>query len=438
MTIITSAEIHDVRFDLPEGVGTDAMHTDPQYGYAVTRFRTERKLSGTGITYTLGGGTNLICEAIRLLVDPLLGRDIEELMAQFGDVQRSIAEHTQLRWLGPHKGVTHAALSSITNACFDLWAKHRGVPLWQLLLDLSSDELVRLIDLSYLEDVLSRDEAIDILESHRASRPDREGVLGEGYPGYDTSAGWFQFSDEQICENARRAVDAGFTAVKLKVGAADLSHDILRTSLVREAVGDDMMIMLDANQAWSLPKALDACRELAKIDPFFIEEPTQPDDVVAHRELAEAIAPIPIAVGEAVANRIIWKNFLQAGAVGIVQADCTRLAGVSEYLAVTLLATKYPVRVVPHVGDMGQIHQHLVLFNHIALGHEKLYLEHIPHLQEYFVDPARVVDGRYQTPQRPGASTDLKLANFQPVSRLEARDNGLPSSKKSLSSVGLR
>jgi len=415
MATITSAQIYDARYDLPDGAGTDAVHTDPQYGYAVTLLKTDGSLTGTGITYTLGGGTNLICEAIRLLIKPLLGREIEELMADFGQWQRSLAEHHQLRWLGPHKGVTHAALSSITNACFDLWAKSRDVPLWKLLLDLSTEQLVNLIDLSYLEDALTRDEAIRILDSRRPTRGEREGVLAEGYPGYDTSVGWMGFSDEKICENAKRAIDEGFTAMKLKVGASNPADDVRRVERVRATVGDQALIMLDANQAWSLPKALDVLTELVKTNPFFVEEPTQPDDVQAHRKLTEAIAPIPIAVGEAVANRVIWKNYLEAGAVGIVQADCTRLAGVSEYLAVTLMATNYPVRVVPHVGDMGQIHQHLVLFNHVALGHEKLFLEHIPHLREHFVEPAHIQDGCYQAPQQPGASTDLHLRGMKPM-----------------------
>ncbi len=330
-------------------------------------------------------------------------------MAEFGKVQRQIAEHPKIRWLGPHKGVIHSALASITGACFDLWAKSRGLPLWRLLLDLSPEALVNLIDLSYYEDVLTREEAVRLLEEHLPGRPQREGVLKTGYPGYDTSVGWFQYSDEKIKENARRAVDAGFTAMKLKVGAADSARDIRRANLVREVVGADVRIMLDANQAWSLPAALRVSLELCGMDPFWIEEPTQPDDISAHQTLARALAPVPIAVGEAVANRILWKNFLQAGAVGIVQADCTRLAGVSEYLAVVLLAKKFPVRVVPHVGDMGQIHQHLVLFNHIALDHEKVFLEYIPHLREYFAEPARVEGGVYHTPERPGCSTELKL-----------------------------
>jgi L-fuconate dehydratase len=385
------------------------VHTDPQYGYAVTLVHGDDGQVGTGITYTLGGGTNLVCEAIELLAQPIVGKDIEELMSRFGAVQRQIAEHPQIRWLGPHKGITHAALSSITNACFDLWAKHRGLPLWKLLLDLDSESLVNLIDLSYYEDVLSHPEAVALLERHRPSRHQREAVLEDGYPGYDTSVGWYQYSNEKIRDNAMRAVDAGFTAIKLKVGGPDLEHDVSRTHLIRDTVGKDVRIMLDANQAWPLPQAVEACSRLRTMNPYWIEEPTQPDDVLAHQTIARVIAPVPVAVGEAVPNRIIWKNFLQAGAVGIVQADCTRLAGVSEFLAVILLAKKFPVRIVPHVGDMGQIHQHLVLFNHIALDHERLFLEYIPHLREYFVQPATVADGHYRTPREPGCSTDLHL-----------------------------
>ncbi len=415
MTTITRADIYDLRFDLPAGAGSDAVHTNPQYGYAVVVLGTDTPLCGTGLTYTLGGGTNVVCEAIPLLVSAVLGQDVEELMADFGRVQREMAEHPQLRWLGPHKGVIHGALAAITNGCFDLWARHRQVPLWKLLLDLSPDEVVRLVDWSYLEDVLTVEEATRIVAAQLADRGKREEVLEKGYPGYDTSVGWFGYSDEKIRANAIRAVEEGFTAVKLKVGARDSSADIRRTRLVREAVGSEVKIMLDANQAWSLPKALRVGRELAAIDPYWIEEPTQPDDVRAHRILAEALAPIPIAVGEAVANRVLWKNFLESGGVQIVQADCTRLAGISEFLAVATLATKYPVQLVPHVGDMGQIHQHLVLFCHIGLGHERLFLEAINHLQQYFVEPAIVADGVYQTPQSPGASTELKLAGHSPV-----------------------
>ncbi|MDP6859221.1 MAG: enolase C-terminal domain-like protein [Verrucomicrobiales bacterium] len=407
-TVIKDVRAEDCRFDLLDGAGSDAVHKDPQYGYGVTRLITEDpQCSGTGIAYTLGGGTDLVSSAIKLLSESLIGKEIEELMSDFGAFQRSIAEHHQIRWLGPHKGVIHLALASITNACFDLWAKSRGVPLWKLLLDLEPDEVIRLIDFSYLDEVLPADEALSILKERLPTRKDREGLLNEGYPGYDTSVGWFAYSDERIMENARKAMDQGFTAMKLKVGSPEPERDIRRASLVREAVGDSAKIMVDANQAWSLPRALEVCEQLQRMDPYWVEEPTQPDDILAHRQIAQAISPVPVAVGEAVSNRVIWKNFLEAEAVGVVQADCTRLAGISEYLAVSILCTKYPVKVIPHVGDMGQIHHHLVFFNHIALGHEKYFLEYIPHLRDYFRFPAIVRDGAYQAPQEPGSSTDL-------------------------------
>lgn len=407
-TVIKEIRAEDRRFDLLDGAGSDAVHKDPQYGYGVTRLiSSDSQCSGTGIAYTLGGGTDLVSSAIRLLSEPLIGKEIEELMSEFGAFQRSIAEHHQIRWLGPHKGVIHLALASITNACFDLWAKSRGVPLWKLLLDLKPKEVIGLIDFSYLEEILTADEALAILKEKLPTRKDREGLLNEGYPGYDTSVGWFAYSDERIMENARKTMDKGFTAMKLKVGSPEPERDIRRATLVREAVGDSARIMVDANQAWSLPKALKVCEQLKEMDPYWIEEPTQPDDILAHQKIAKAINPVPVAVGEAVSNRVIWKNFLEAEAVGVVQADCTRLAGISEYLAVSILSTKYPVKVIPHVGDMGQIHHHLVFFNHIALGHEKYFLEYIPHLREHFRFPAVVTDGAYQVPQEPGCSTDL-------------------------------
>ena len=407
-TVIEDIRAEDRRFDLLDGAGSDAVHKDPQYGYGVTRLiSSDSQCSGTGIAYTLGGGTDLVSSAIRLLSEPLIGKEIEELMSEFGAFQRSIAEHHQIRWLGPHKGVIHLALASITNACFDLWAKSRGVPLWKLLLDLKPKEVIGLIDFSYLEEILTADEALAILKEKLPTRKDREGLLNEGYPGYDTSVGWFAYSDERIMENARKTMDKGFTAMKLKVGSPEPERDIRRATLVREAVGDSARIMVDANQAWSLPKALKVCEQLKEMDPYWIEEPTQPDDILAHQKIAKAINPVPVAVGEAVSNRVIWKNFLEAEAVGVVQADCTRLAGISEYLAVSILSTKYPVKVIPHVGDMGQIHHHLVFFNHIALGHEKYFLEYIPHLREHFRFPAVVTNGAYQVPQEPGCSTDL-------------------------------
>jgi L-fuconate dehydratase len=405
---IISLEARDLRFPLHSGAGSDAVHSGSEYAFATTLLASGRGLYGTGIVLTLGEGNQLVCEAIELLGKSLIGRKIEELMADFGAVTQRLAQHPQLRWLGPQKGVVHLALASLTNACFDLWAKTRGVPLWRLLLDLSPREVVRLLDLSYLEEVLSHEEAIVLLQQQAPGRGGREEILRRGYLGYDTSVGWFQYEDSQVKELAREAMSRGFHAFKLKVGSRDEQRDLRRASMLRELVGPDALIMLDANQQWTYPTALKMCQALRNISPYFIEEPTHPDDIHTHRTLAEAIAPVPIALGEHVPNRIVFKNFMLAGAVRFVQVDCTRVAGISEFLTVSLMARKFGLPVVPHVGDMGQIHQHLVLFNHIAMGHEALFLECIPHLQQYFVAPARVENGVYLTPQTPGCSSDLK------------------------------
>jgi L-fuconate dehydratase len=405
---ITSLETRDVRFPLEQGAGSDAVHSGAEYAFATTLLASDQKLFGTGIVLTLGLGNQLVCDAIKWLGKELIGQEIEELMAEFGAVSQNLAQHPQLRWLGPQKGVVHLALASLTNACFDLWAKSRGVPLWRLLLDLDATQIAGLLDLSYLEDVLTRHEAETILRNQVSSRREREGILHSGYPGYDTSVGWFQYEDSQVKDLARHAMEKGFHAFKLKVGSRDGQRDLRRAFMLRELTGANALIMLDANQQWSLPRALEMCEKLRDMSPYFVEEPTHPDDIRAHRTLAEAIYPIPLALGEHVPNRIMFKNFMQAEAVQIVQVDCTRVAGISEFLTVSLLARKFGLRVVPHVGDMGQIHQHLVLFNHIAMGHEALFLECIPHLQPHFVNPARVENGIYVTPHAPGSSSDLK------------------------------
>ncbi|MCU1304716.1 MAG: Mandelate racemase/muconate lactonizing protein [Candidatus Sulfotelmatobacter sp.] len=401
-------ETRDVRFPLEAGAGSDAVHSGAEYAFATTLLGCNGKVFGTGIVLTLGLGNQLVCQAIEWLGKELIGREIDGLMADFGTVAQKLAQHPQLRWLGPQKGVVHLALASLTNACFDLWAKSRGVPLWRLLLDLDAKQIVDLLDLSYFEDVLTRDEAEEILRKHAPSRKDREDILQRGYPGYDTSVGWFQYDDSQVNELARQAMDKGFNAFKLKVGSHKGERDVRRAFMLRELAGADALIMLDANQQWTLPRALEMCGKLRGMSPYFVEEPTHPDDIRAHRTIAEAIKPIPIALGEHVPNRIMFKNFMQAEAVQVVQVDCTRVAGISEFLTVSLLARKFGLRVVPHVGDMGQIHQHLVLFNHIAMGHEAVFLECIPHLQPHFVNPARIENGVYVTPQAPGSSSDLK------------------------------
>jgi L-fuconate dehydratase len=407
-SVIQRIEARDVRFPLPCAAGTDAVHSGSEYAYAVTLLRDAGGRQGCGLALTLGAGNNLVCDAIQLLAEPLKGLEIEELMAGFGAMFHKLAEHPQLRWLGPHKGVVHLALASITNACFDLWAKARGVPLWRLLLDLSPEQIVALVDVSYLEEVLTPVEALSLFKEEFPTRSRRESVLREGYPGYDTSVGWFQYEDAKVRDGALRALEQGFRAFKLKVGSADGERDVRRAFLLRDALGPEVRIMLDVNQQWTLPRALGMCRALLPMSPYWIEEPTHPDDVSAHKTIADAVSPVPVALGEHVPNRVVFKNFMQAGAVQLVQVDCTRVGGVSEFLAVSMLARKFGLPVVPHVGDMGQIHQHLVMFNHIALGHEQLFLEYIPHLKDQFVHPAVVNDGVYRCPQEPGCSCDLK------------------------------
>ncbi len=406
--MIQNVSTRDARYPIGHGHGSDAIHRDPIYSYAVTLLQDDRGRTGTGLAFTLGEGNQLVCEAAKFYARRLAGKSIEEIMADFGAWQRSLADEQQFRWLGPHKGLVHLALASVTNACWDLWAKTRGVPLWKLLLDLTPEQVVATLDLSYLEDELAAAQALEILRRHQPTRSSRESVLHAGYPGYDTSVGWFNYDDAQVRENCRRAVAAGFTAMKLKVGSRDPERDLRRARIVREAAGERARVMVDANQQWTLPQALDICQKLREINPFWIEEPTHPDDVIGHRTLAAAIAPTKLALGEHVPNRVVFKNYLQAGCAGFIQADAVRVAGVSEFLAVSLLSRKFGVPVVPHVGDMGQLHQHLVLFNHIALGHEVVFLEHIPHLREHFVHPCRVEGGVYRTPQEAGSSCDLK------------------------------
>ncbi len=405
---ITAVETHDMRFALAAGAGADAVHANPQYSYAVTQLKTDAKLSGIGLAFTLGGGNDLVCHASQALSGILVGRPIETLMQDFATVYQRILDHPQYRWLGPHKGVVQLALSSIVNACFDLWAKARGLPLWALLLELEPATLLNTVYLGYLEDALSYAEALALLETEAAQRPARRSIVERGYPGYDTSIGWFDYSDDTIKENIVKSMGRGFDALKLKVGSREAQRDIRRAQLVRQVAGEKARIMLDVNQQWSLQQAIRMSYALQDMNPYWIEEPTHPDDIQAHRTLAQAIYPIKLALGEHVPNQVIFKNYLQAGAAGFLQPDCVRLGGVSEFIAVSLLARKFNVPVVPHVGDMGQIHQHLVLFNHIALGHPVIFLEYIPHLRPHFQQPARVEDGVYHSPQAPGSSSDLK------------------------------
>ena len=403
--MIQRIEIRDARFELEKGAGSDAIHRDPTYSYAVTNLIDDSGLVGTGFAFTLGEGNDLVCKAAGFYAEQLKGMDIETLMSDFGAVFNKLSNEQQFRWLGPHKGIVHLALASVTNACYDLWAKKRGLPLWKLLIDLSPEQIVNTLDLSYLEDVMTREQALSLLNPE--GKQHCSSIIEQGYPGYDTSVGWFNYDDEKVRLNCRKAIAEGFTAMKLKVGSADPQRDIRRAHIVREEAGDNSKVMLDANQQWTLPQALSICKELQSMNPYWIEEPTHPDDVLAHKTLADAIAPVKLALGEHVPNRIIFKNYLQTGSAGFIQVDAVRVGGVSEFITISLLSKQFGIPVVPHVGDMGQLHQHLVLFNHIAMGHEALFLEHIPHLKNKFVHPVNIVNGVYRTPMEPGSSCDL-------------------------------
>lgn len=406
--MIKNFEIQDRRFNLEKGAGSDAIHRDPVYSYAVTNLIDESGITGTGFAFTLGEGNELVCKAAAFYAAQLKGKDIEELMANFGQVFNQFSNEQQFRWLGPHKGIVHLALASVTNACYDLWAKKRQVPLWKLLIDLSPEQIVQTLDLSYLEDELTKDDALTLLKNQQQGKEERKIVIEKGYPGYDTSVGWFNYDDAAIRVNCKNAIANGFTAMKLKVGSTDPQRDIRRANVVREEAGDNCKVMLDANQQWTLPQALSICNELKSMDPYWIEEPTHPDDVLAHKTLADKIAPIKLALGEHVPNRIVFKNYLQTGSAGFIQVDAVRVGGVSEFITVSLLCKKFGIPVVPHVGDMGQLHQHLVLFNHITIGHEVVFLEHIPHLKSKYLHPVKIDNGRYVTSFEPGSSCDLK------------------------------
>lgn len=403
--IVRNVNTYDVRFQLSQGEGTDAVHDSSVYGYAVTTLNSGR--TGTGIAYTLGGGTDLVCKSISFLVKEIENKHIEDIMINFGLIFKRIADHPQWRWLGPHKGIVSLALASITNACWDMWAKHRNMPLYQLLLALSPNELCETLDFSFVEDVLTKNDAITLLEKEQSTRYKRQHVLKKGYPGYDTSCGWLGFSDAQILSLVQQRIDVGFEALKLKVGLSNSETDLKRTIMVRDLVGTNIKLMVDCNQQWSLSAAIDVSLKLKKYaDIYWVEEPTQSDDILAHAKLEQV--GIPVAVGEAIPNRIIFKNYMQQKAMTFCQVDPTRTGGVSEAIVVALMAKALKINVVPHAGDMGQISQHLCLFYHIGLGLPYLFLEHIPYLGQYFVHAAQLKDGFYLPPEVPGSSIEIK------------------------------
>lgn len=397
----------DKRFELPGGAGTDSIHRDPQYSYAVTLLALDNGEFGTGLAFTLGRGNEVVVKAIEALAPFVVGRDLEEVMARFAAFWRELADEPQLRWIGPHKGAIHLALASVSSALVDAWTRARDEPLWRMLVEMPPSELIEWIDLTYLDDFISRDEVLELLAEHRpAAWADHEAVR-RGYPAYNTSVGWLGYDIETIVENCRAQVAAGFGAVKIKVGSARIDEDVRRVLAVRDAVGPDVHIMTDANQRWNVPAAIDAGRALAAADCLWLEEPTHPDDILGHARIAREIAPLRVAAGECVSNAVLFKNLIQAGGVHFVQADTLRLGGLPEFLAVACMARKAGLPLVPHAGDMGQIHQHLAAWQSICLGVTPYHLEYIPHLRDHFETPVELKEGRYLLPQTPGSSTRL-------------------------------
>jgi L-fuconate dehydratase len=342
----------------------------------------------------------------------VVGATVEELVTDLGGLWRRLVTDSQLRWLGPEKGVIHLATAAVVNAVWDLYAKLEEKPLWKLLADMSPAELVGCVDFRYIDDVLTPDDALAILRRNEATKAEREQLLlAEGFPAYTTSAGWLGYPERTLPERAREALADGFTHLKLKVGA-DLESDLRRARLVREAIGPANRLSLDANQAWGVEQAIDAIRALSEVDPWWIEEPTSPDDVLGHRRIREAVAPVRVATGEHAQNRIVFKQLLQLGAIDACQVDCCRLGGVNEVLAVVLLAAKFGVPVCPHAGGVGlcEYAQHVSMFDYIAVGAtlEDRVCEFVDHLHEHFVDPVRVVGGRYLAPRVPGYSIEIR------------------------------
>ncbi|KAA5833676.1 enolase C-terminal domain-like protein [Saccharopolyspora hirsuta] len=413
--LITGLRTSDVRFPTSRELdGSDAMNPDPDYSAAHVVVETDADdgLTGHGFAFTIGRGNDVQVAAIRALESAVVGRPLEAVLDDLGAVWRELVHDSQLRWLGPEKGVVHMAIGAVGNALWDLKAKRAGKPLWQLLAELSPEQIVELVDFRYLSDALTPEEALDLLRRAEPRRAERVAeLLRDGYPAYTTSPGWLGYSDAKLRRLCRAAVDQGFDLLKLKVGA-DLDDDVRRLRIAREAVGPDVRIAVDANQRWDVPTAISWIRELAPFDLWWVEEPTSPDDVLGHAAIASAIAPVRVATGEHVANRVVFKQLLQAGAVSVLQLDATRVAGVNENLAILLLAAKFGVPVCPHAGGVGlcELVQHLAMFDFVAVSGstEGRVIEHVDHLHEHFVDPVVVRDGRYLAPRRPGFSAQLR------------------------------
>lgn len=413
MTTITGLKTYDLRFPTSDSLdGSDAMNPDPDYSAAYLVLETDGPHEGHGLTFTIGRGNEICVAAIEALSALVVGLDLDWIKEDMGRFWRHITGDSQLRWIGPDKGAIHLATGAVVNAAWDLWAKDAGRPVWQLVGEMSPEEIVRLIDFRYLTDAISPAEALELLREAEAGKADRIATLkAEGYPCYTTSAGWLGYSDEKLRRLCQDAKDAGFTHTKFKVGR-DLDEDIRRLTIAREVLGDDMNIMIDANQVWEVDQAVDWVQKLAFARPLFIEEPTSPDDVFGHKKIREGVAPIKVATGEMCQNRILFKQFIKEGAIDIVQIDSCRMGGLNEVLAVMLMAAKYDLPVWPHAGGVGlcEYVQHMSMIDYVAISGEKdsRRIEFVDHLHEHFVDPCIIRNGAYVTPSRPGFSIEMK------------------------------
>ncbi|BCW64840.1 L-fuconate dehydratase [Arthrobacter sp. StoSoilB22] len=414
MSTITAVETFDVRFPTSlELDGSDAMNPDPDYSAAYLIIRTDAGdgHEGHGFVFTIGRGNEVETAALDALRGHILGRSVEELLADMGATWKLLAHDSQLRWLGPEKGVMHMAIGAVVNALWDLKAKRAGLPLWELLAGMTPEELVALVDFRYLTDALTPDEALSILRAAEPGREARKAALrAEGYPAYTTTPGWLGYSDEKLTRLAKEAVADGFAQIKLKVGAC-LEDDIRRVRTARAAVGPDIKIAVDANQRWDVQEAIDWMAHLAPYDIAWIEEPTSPDDILGHAAISRGVTPIPVATGEHVQNRVVFKQMLQAGSLQVLQIDAARVAGVNENIAILLLAAKFGVPVCPHAGGVGlcEAVQHLSMFDFVAVSgtRENRTIEFVDHLHEHFITPVVVHDGAYWPPAGPGAGNEM-------------------------------
>lgn len=425
---ITGLSVLDVRFPTSQHLdGSDAMNPEPDYSAAYVILQTDQPgLEGHGLTFTIGRGNEICCAAIRALAPLVVGLDLDWIKADGARFWRHVTGDSQLRWIGPDKGAIHLATGAVVNAVWDLWAKSVGKPLWRLISDMDPEEIVRLIDFRYLTDVLTPGEALEILRSRAAGKRERvRHIEQSGYPCYTTSAGWLGYSDEKLRRLCQEAIEQGFSHIKLKVGV-NLQDDIRRVTIAREVIGPDRHLMIDANQVWEVPQAIEWVNALAFAKPWFIEEPTSPDDVMGHRRIRDAIGPVKVATGEMCQNRILFKQFIAAGAIDVVQIDSCRLGGVNEVLAVLLLAAKYNLPVCPHAGGVGlcEYVQHLALIDYICVAGtlEGRVTEYVDHLHEHFVDPCVIRNAAYVAPTKPGFSIEMKRESLR---RFEFRPAGL-------------